>query len=317
MEHRTFEASQFGKVAVLYGGSSQEREVSLASGEAVYEGLVKVGINAHLFDPSQQALHRLVEEEFDRAFIVLHGRGGEDGTIQGALQHLGIPYTGSSVQGSAIAMDKIISKQIWLAAGLPTAKYASLTAQDVETTNYDKLIESLNGCAMVKPVSEGSSIGMAKADDAIALKLAVKEALRYDDSVLVEQYISGKEFTVSILNDQALPSIRMSTPHVFYDYAAKYKDSTTEYFCPSGLDPVAEESVQALAISAFRALNGRGWGRVDLMQDDQGTFYLLESNTVPGMTKTSLVPKAALQAGISFEQLVTRVLAETLSAVNK
>jgi D-alanine-D-alanine ligase len=306
------QAKDFGKVAVLYGGDSQEREVSLASGVAVHQGLINSGVDAHLFDPSTKALERLVNEGFSRAFIVLHGRGGEDGTIQGALQHLKVPYTGSHVQGSAIAMDKLVSKQIWQALGLPTAKYVVVDAGEFEKTNYQQVLDDLDGTVMVKPIKEGSSIGMAKVDSADALKEAVKNALSFDKQVLIEAYITGLEFTVSILNGQALPSIRMSTPHTFYDYDAKYKDSTTQYFCPSGLSSEAELQLSELAIKAFNALKGEGWGRVDFMQDKNGEFYLLESNTVPGMTKTSLVPKAAKQAGISFEELVWRILAPTV-----
>ncbi|GBL05624.1 D-alanine--D-alanine ligase [Glaciecola sp. KUL10] len=310
MKH--IQAGDFGKVAVLYGGDSQEREVSMASGKAVHQGLINSGIDAHLFDPSTRPLEDLVTDNYARAFIVLHGRGGEDGTIQGALQHLKLPYTGSNVQGSAIAMDKLVSKQIWQALGLPTAKYRVVDAQDVEKTDYQKVLDDLNGIVMVKPIKEGSSIGMAKVNNADELKSAVQTALGFDNQVLIEAYISGLEYTVSILDGEALPSIRMSTPHTFYDYDAKYKDSTTEYFCPSGLPASIEEQLSKLAIKAFRALKGSGWGRVDVMQDAKGDFYLLESNTVPGMTKTSLVPKAAKQAGISFEELVWRILLPTI-----
>lgn len=304
--------SEFGKVAVLYGGESQEREVSLASGEAVHQGLIKSGVEAHLFDPSKKPLDLLLSEGFDRAFIVLHGRGGEDGTIQGALQHLKIPYTGSNVQGSAIAMDKLVSKQIWQAIGLPTAKYHVVDDGDFDKTDYQAVLDKLDGVVMVKPIKEGSSIGMAKVDTPEELKKAVKTALEFDRQVLIESYIQGLEYTVSILNGHALPSIRMSTPHTFYDYDAKYKDSSTQYFCPSGLSEKDEANLSSLAIKAFEALKGAGWGRIDFMRDANGQFFLLESNTVPGMTKTSLVPKAAKQAGISFEQLVYQILAATL-----
>lgn len=308
----------FGKVAVLFGGSSAEREVSLASGTAVLSALQSVGVDAHKFDPAEKPIGALIEEGFDRAFIILHGRGGEDGSMQGALQLLGIPYTGTAVLGSALAMDKVYSKQIWSTLGLPTADYRVITSDQVKdgavavAPDYVDILASLSGVAMVKPAREGSSIGMAKVSTADELEDAVKAALEYDDDVLVERYIAGPEYTVSILNGIALPSIRMATPHVFYDYDAKYNDNTTEYHCPSGLDEATETNIGQLALKAFNALSGKGWGRVDLMLNEQGQFMLLESNTVPGMTETSLVPKAAKQAGLSFEQLVLQILTSSL-----
>jgi D-alanine-D-alanine ligase len=219
------------------------------------------------------------------------------------------------VLGSALAMDKVYSKQVWSTLGLPTADYKVVTKAQVNSAtkpNYAEILVHLSGVAMVKPAREGSSIGMAKVSSAAGLENAVKQALEYDDDVLVEQYIDGPEYTVTILNGVALPSIRMATPHVFYDYDAKYNDKTTEYHCPSGLDDATEKSIGELALIAFKGLSGKGWGRVDLMRNDLGHFMLLESNTVPGMTETSLVPKAAEQAGLSFEQLVLQVLASSL-----
>jgi D-alanine-D-alanine ligase len=305
----------FGKVAVLFGGNSAERKVSLASGTAVLNALQSAGVDAHKFDPAENPIGDLVSSGFDRAFIILHGRGGEDGSMQGALQLLEIPYTGTGVLGSALAMDKVYSKQVWSTLGLPTADYKVVTKAQVNSAtkpNYTEILVHLSGVAMVKPAREGSSIGMAKVSSAAELENAVKQALEYDDDVLVEQYIDGPEYTVTILNGVALPSIRMATPHVFYDYDAKYNDKTTEYHCPSGLDDATEKSIGELALIAFKGLSGKGWGRVDLMRNELGNFMLLESNTVPGMTETSLVPKAAEQAGLSFEQLVLQVLASSL-----
>jgi D-alanine-D-alanine ligase len=311
----TQDISAFGKVAVLFGGKSAEREVSLASGIAVLNALLIAGVDAQKFDPAENPIGDLVSLGFDRAFIILHGRGGEDGSMQGALQLLGIPYTGTGVLGSALAMDKVYSKQVWSTLALPTADYKVVTKAQVNSVakpNYTEILVHLSGVAMVKPAREGSSIGMAKVSTAAELENAVNQALKYDDDVLVEQYINGPEYTVTILNGVALPSIRMATPHVFYDYDAKYNDTTTEYHCPSGLDEPTEKSIGELALSAFEGLSGKGWGRVDLMRNELGNFMLLESNTVPGMTKTSLVPKAAEQAGLSFEQLVLQVLASSL-----
>jgi D-alanine-D-alanine ligase len=309
---KVFEPTHFGKVAVLFGGHSAERAVSMASGSCVLSALQEAGVDAHKFDPAEHPIGDLLTQGFDRAFIILHGRGGEDGSMQGALQTLGMPYTGTGVLGSALAMDKVYSKQVWSALGLPTAKYRVVRKSDINGVDYDDILTYLGGVAMVKPAREGSSIGMAKVCDTEELRAAVIEALKYDDDVLVECYIDGPEFTISILKDQALPSIRMSTPHVFYDYDAKYRDSTTEYYCPSGLDDATEKALGQLALSAFSALSGSGWGRVDAMRTSDGSFMLLESNTVPGMTETSLVPKAAKQAGMSFKELVLRILMSSM-----
>lgn len=308
---------QFGKVAVMFGGDSAEREVSLASGTAVLNALKAKGVDAHPFDPQENELGALLEQNFERVFIILHGRGGEDGSMQGALQTLGLPFTGTGVLGSALAMDKVCSKQIWSSLGLPTANYQVLTksnAKNINATALKQMLTALGGIAMVKPAREGSSIGMAKVSSVEELQTAVNEALKYDDDVLIEAYIRGPEYTVSILQGQTLPSIRMATPHVFYDYDAKYNDNTTEYHCPSGLDEASELALSELCLNAFNSLKGEGWGRVDVMRDENGQFLLLESNTVPGMTETSLVPKAAKQAGMSFDDLVMIILASSLES---
>jgi len=303
--------NNFGKVAVMFGGTSAEREVSLNSGQAVLNALIGAGVDAHAFDPKERALSQLVSENFSRVFIVLHGRGGEDGTMQGALELLGMPYTGSGVLGAALAMDKIKTKQIWQAMGLPTAKYHVVKAQHSAQLDYAKMLSELNGMAMVKPSHEGSSIGMAKVTNAAQLEQAITNAFEFDSEVLIEQWITGSEYTVAVLDQQALPAISMTTPNDFYDYEAKYQTNTTEYLCPCGLDDAEEQKLGQLAFEAFNAVNAKGWGRVDFMRDEQGNWYLLEVNTVPGMTEKSLVPKAAAQAGISFEQLVLNILAQS------
>jgi D-alanine-D-alanine ligase len=306
---KTLTAKEYGRVAVLLGGDSAERDISIQSGKAVLKALLQENIEAFAFDPAKRPLTDLVSEKVDRVVIMLHGRGGEDGSMQGALKQLKIPYTGSGVLGSALAMDKIHSKQIWQCLGLPTAKYAIADKSDFEAGSCGAIMHRLGGIVMVKPAREGSSIGMAKVTSAEQLAAAIQDAFNYDNQVLLEQYIDGKEYTVAVVQKQSLPSIRMSTPHTFYDYAAKYQDDTTEYFCPSGLDENTEQQLAALSVRAFNALSASGWGRVDLMQDKQGQFYLLEANTVPGMTEKSLVPKAAAAAGISFAQLAKAILA--------
>lgn len=300
--------SSSGKIAVLYGGESAEREVSLNSGNAVLRSLQKQGFNVVGFDPSEKAISELVKHGVDRAVIMLHGRGGEDGTIQGALQFLGIPYTGSGVLGSALAMDKIRSKRLFQSLKLPTAEFETVSVDQLEQINTTEILEELGGVAMVKPALEGSSIGMAKVSDAEELQAALKEAFEYDNEVLIERYIVGREFTVSILDDEVLPSIRMETPRTFYDYKAKYQVDSTLYHCPSGLEQETEAELADIASKAFNAVGASGWGRVDVMQDQDGRFYLLEVNTVPGMTEKSLVPMAAKQAGMTFEQLTAKIL---------
>lgn len=299
-------SKDFGKVAVLFGGDSAERDVSLRSGQAVLAALKAQGINAHGFDPAEQPLTGLVEQQFDRAFIVLHGRGGEDGTIQGALQYLGVPYTGSGVLGCALAMDKVRTKRVWQSTGLPVAQSAVIACG--KAVDWASMIEELGGKVMVKPAQEGSSIGMSPARNAVELEQAVALAHKYDQEALVESWLSGPEYTVSIVGDQALPAIRVQSTHEFYDYDAKYQAGDTQYHCPAGLCELEERALEQLAVSAFRAVGGKGWGRIDVMCDQDGNFKLLEANMVPGMTTKSLVPMAAKAVGMSFEQLVLRIL---------
>lgn len=303
---------QYGKVAVMFGGKAAEREVSLRSGQEVLQALQNASVDAIEFDPALRPLSDLESLSVDRVFIVLHGRGGEDGRVQGALEYMNIPYTGSSVLGSALAMDKILSKRIWQNLGLPTANYQVIDKRGFDGGSCTDIIAGLGGSAMVKPSQEGSSIGMAKVSDDESLIAAVKEAFRYDQQVLVEQYIQGREFTVTIINGRPLLSVRMQTPHEFYDYSAKYQSGSTEYFCPSGLDDRTEQKLGEIALQAFEAVNASGWGRVDFMQDEQGAFYLLEANTVPGMTQKSLVPMAAAAEGLSFQGLVLEILDTSL-----
>lgn len=302
-------SSNFGKVAVMLGGTSAEREVSLKSGAAVLKALQNQGIDAHAFDPKDQDLSELTSLGFERVFIVLHGRGGEDGTMQGALQLAGFPYTGSGVLGSALAMDKIRCKFLFSAHGLPTAPF--VVAVKGETIDHAAVIAKLNGKVMVKPANEGSSIGMSAATSGEELKTALELAFQYDDAVLVEQWIQGREFTVSMLDGQALPVIEMRTPRAFYDYEAKYQSNSTEYLCPAPLSAEQTSLLQQAATAAFKAVDAKVWGRVDAMMDEAGHFYLLEVNTVPGMTEKSLVPMAAKAAGYSFEQLVRKVLEQS------
>ncbi|WP_430458269.1 D-alanine--D-alanine ligase [Rheinheimera sp.] len=303
-------SSKFGKVAVMFGGTSAEREVSLKSGAAVLKALQAQGIDAHAFDPKDQPLSALETQAFDRVFIVLHGRGGEDGTMQGALQLHDMPYTGSGVLGSALAMDKIRCKFLFSAHGLPTAPFR--VAQKGDDIDYAAMLAELNGKVMVKPANEGSSIGMSAATTAAELEQALALAFEYDDAVLVEQWINGREFTVSMLDGQALPVIEMRTPRAFYDYEAKYQSNSTEYLCPAPISAEQTASLQQSAMAAFKAVGASGWGRVDAMLDSDGQFRLLEVNTVPGMTEKSLVPMAARAAGYSFEQLVARILEQAL-----
>lgn len=295
-------ADQFGKVAVLFGGRSAEREVSLKSGSAVLAALRARGVDAHAFDPAERRLDELAG--FDRAFIALHGRYGEDGTIQGVLELMGIPYTGSGVLASALAMDKWRTKLVWQAAGIPTPRYALLEAH----TDFDAVVRELGLPLMVKPASEGSSIGMSKVTRAEELRPAWELAARHDRLVIAEAFVSGAEYTAGILGERALPLIRLETPHTFYDYEAKYLANDTRYILPCGLPPEREQALQALALQAFRILGCRGWGRADFIVDQTGTPYFLEMNTAPGMTDHSLVPMAARQAGLSFGDLVLRIL---------
>lgn len=305
-------AIDFGKVAVLFGGNSAEREVSLNSGKAVLNALIEQGVNAHAIDPKFDDISQIKAQGFDRAFIVLHGRGGEDGVIQGFLSALDIPFTGSDVSSSAIGMDKAKTKQIWQSGLLPTAPYQILIKDDFEASLAADILKSLSGTVMVKPVHEGSSIGMAKAESPEQLIDALAEAFKYDDKVLLESWITGDEFTVSMLGGKALPAISMKTNNTFYDYQAKYQSTETQYLCPCGLDDNELIELNDLAEKAFKAIGCSGWGRVDFMRDNDKNWFLLEVNTVPGMTETSLVPKAAKQVGIDFEKLVLTILEQTL-----
>lgn len=300
----TLQATEFGKVAVLMGGWAAEREVSLKSGEAVLAGLLEKGVDAHKVDAGRDVLDVLRNEKFDRVFNILHGRGGEDGALQGALDILKIPYTGCGVMASSISMDKLMTKRIWTGSGLPTPAFEILTIE----SDFEKVVEKLGLPVMVKPAQEGSSIGMTKVSEAHQLKPAFEEAAKYDDVVFAEQWIVGQEFTIAMLGDEVLPPIRLETNADFYDFDAKYVSNDTQYHCPCGLDNDTENSLKTLARTAFDVLDGKGWGRVDVMQDNIGTFWLIELNTVPGMTDHSLVPMAAKQKGLSFSDLVVEIL---------
>lgn len=295
----------FGKVAVLFGGSSAEREVSLMSGTAVLGALRAAGVDAHAFDPAERELHLLRSEGFARAFIALHGGAGEDGTIQGALRLLGIPFTGSGVMASALAMDKWRTKLVWLASGLPTPRYAMLNAD----SDWDAVAAALGLPIFVKPVHEGSSMGATKVGEAGALRAAWERAARFDSLVIAEEFIAGAELTVPFLDEQPLPVVRIVAPGGNYDYRNKYFSDATVYHCPSGLAPEHEAELQAMTMQAARVLGCTGWGRIDLMLTEDGRPYLLEMNTAPGMTDHSLVPMSARAAGIDFDALCVRILA--------
>jgi D-alanine-D-alanine ligase len=305
----TVEAQDFGKVAVLMGGWAAEREVSLVSGAAVLEGLLRRGVDAHRIDVGRDVLAVLGNGGFNRVFNVLHGRGGEDGVIQGALEILGLPYTGSGVMGSAIAMDKYRTKLLLQAMGLPTPGFALIQDEDGLAAASE-----LGFPLMVKPALEGSSIGMSRADDPAQLRVAWARAAECDSHVMAECWVTGAEYTAAILGSEALPLIRLETPHAFYDYEAKYVADDTRYLIPCGLDSAGEAHLQALALRAFEAVGARGWGRVDILMDEQRRPWLIEINTVPGMTSHSLVPMAAKAQGIGFDELVWRILAQTLEA---
>ncbi len=294
--------ADFGKVAVLFGGTSAERAVSLNSGSRVLAALQGLGIDAQAFDPAEQPLDAL--KGFDRAFIALHGRHGEDGTIQGALELMHIPYTGSGVMASALGMDKFRTKLLWQAAGLPVPEYALLTA----ASDFADVEDALGLPIFVKPAREGSSIGISKVVMPDTLRQAYDEAARYDALVIAEKGVMGGEYTVGILGDQALPIIKIEPATEFYDYEAKYNRDDTRYLCPCGLPEAQEQQIRREALEAFRLLGGRGWGRVDFLMDEDGKHYFLEVNTAPGMTDHSLVPMAARVAGMSYPELVRRVL---------
>jgi len=301
--------SDFGKVAVVMGGQSAEREVSLNSGGCVLKGLLEAGVDAHGVDADSQLIEKLKEEKFDRVFLILHGRGGEDGTVQGALEYAGIPYTGSGVLASALAMDKLRTKQMCKVMSIPTPNWRRvMSAADCELA-----AESMGLPLIIKPVFEGSSLGISKVEGFQSVTPAYEEAAQYG-MVMAEQFINGTEVTASILQGEALPLVKMTPKRDFYDYEAKYGDSGTEYTCPSGLDPELERNIQSLALAAFAAVGGSGWGRVDFIVDALGEAWLFEVNTAPGMTERSLVPQAAAAAGLSFSDLVVRILATSIGA---
>lgn len=294
----------FGKVAVLLGGRSAEREVSLQSGQAVLDALIRSEVDAYSFDPAEQVLEDLLRQGFDRAFIALHGRFGEDGTIQGVLEWMRLPYTGSGVMSSALAMDKWRTKLLWQAVGIPSPRYVLLHAD----SNFEEVSELLGLPLIVKPAREGSTIGLSKVTHKNDLLPAYELAARYDALVLAEEFIVGKELTVAILGETPLPIVRIEITGELYDYQAKYVSNDTRYFCPSGLSDELELEIQVQALQAYKVLGCHGWGRVDLILTQTGQFYFLEVNTSPGMTSHSLVPMAAKTAGISFEDLVMRIL---------
>ncbi len=302
---RAASAAEFGKVAVLLGGDSSERAISLLSGNAVLAALKRRGVDAEGFDPGERAVQELASGGFDRAWIALHGPGGEDGVMQGALEWLGIPYTGSGVLASALTMDKLKTKRVVVGAGLTAPPYAVLGGPE----DLPRALEAVGLPMMVKPASQGSSVGITKVKSARELDGAFAEARAVDPIVFAEAFIEGDEFTVGVLGDSALPSIRIVPATEFYDYQAKYFRNDTQYHCPSGLDARAEAELQAAALATFRVTDCSGWGRVDFMRERRtGTFFFIEINTTPGMTDHSLVPMAARQAGIEFEELVWRVL---------
>jgi len=295
---------QFGKVAVLFGGKSAEREVSLMSGKNVLEALVDAGVDAHAFDPAQRQIFELERDGFRRVFIALHGRYGEDGTVQGALELMGIPYTGSGVMASALCMDKVRTKLVWIACGLPTPRFRVLD----QGCDWHGIARELGLPLIVKPAREGSTIGLTKVTSASALPGAYALAAKHDPLVLAEEFVRGQELTAGFLGEQALPLIRIEAPHGNYDYQNKYFSDETRYFCPCGLPDREESAIRELVMRSAQALGCSGWGRADLIRRPDGSVSLLEMNTSPGMTGHSLVPMAAKQAGISFQRLVLRIL---------
>ena len=302
------DASEFGKVAVVYGGSSNERSVSLDSGAAVLQALQNQGVDATHFDPKNQDITEL--RQYDRVFNVLHGRGGEDGLLQGVLQWFNIPQTGSGILASALGMDKVRTKQLWQGCGLATAPFSLLTAD----TDWQQVVNTLGLPLIIKPVHEGSSIGMTKVNNLDELPAAYQTAVQCGDAVMAERWITGREFTIVIIDDEAYPVIRLEPADItnFYDFEAKYNRNDTSYYIPCGLSAADEKHLQDLSLAAFRAVDAKGWGRIDAMQDEAGNFWLLEINTVPGMTSHSLVPMAAKARGMDFESLCWHILAQTV-----
>ncbi|HWQ37451.1 MAG TPA: D-alanine--D-alanine ligase [Burkholderiales bacterium] len=300
----TLSGERFGKVAVLLGGTSAEREISLLSGNAVLAALREEGVDAHAFDPAQRSLFELEREKFDRVFIALHGRHGEDGTVQGALQLMRIPYTGSGVLASALCLDKWRTKLIWRAVGIPVPRDEMVNS----ASSWPQVAANLRLPLIIKPVHEGSTLGLTKVESVADLPAAYTLAARYDTAVMAEEFIEGQELTASILGDRVLPLIRIEAPGGKYDYQNKYFSEQTKYHCPCGIRADLESRIQEVALQAFRVLGCTGWGRADLILKADGSFFFLEMNTSPGMTGHSLVPMAARQAGLSFGQLVLQIL---------
>ncbi|MGX2039143.1 D-alanine--D-alanine ligase [Methylocaldum sp. MU1018] len=309
MSKRILKPAEFGRVAVLMGGTAAEREISLKSGQAVLAALLRNEIDAVGVDVTENPIRPLLDQHFDRVFNVIHGRGGEDGVLQGALEALGLPYTGSGVLASALSMDKLRTKLCWLGAGLPTPRWMRLRGPE----DVDLCAERLGFPVIVKPAQEGSSIGMGRAENKIELREAWERASHYNCAVFAETWIVGREYTAGVLDGEPLPLIRLETPHAFYDFDAKYRAETTRYHCPAGLPPDQECALQKLALQACDTLSVTGWGRVDLLVDQEGRPWLIEVNTVPGMTDHSLVPMAAKVAGLSFEELTWRILETSFS----
>jgi len=296
------------KIAVLLGGTSAEREVSLNSGTAVLNALRKQGYDAHPIDPKTFPVATLKEQGFDRVFNILHGRGGEDGTMQGLLEQIGIPYTGCGVMASALTMDKMRTKMLWKAFGLPVAEMEIVTVENRATLNPEVVVKKLGLPLMVKPSLEGSSVGLTKVKTMDELESAVDFALKFDRTVLIEEWLAGDEFTVPVLDGEVLPSIKIVPEGEFYDYDAKYISDNTQYFCPAGLSDAREQELRRLVKQAYDVVGCRGWSRIDVMADAEGKFRLVEVNTNPGMTSHSLFPKSAATVGYSFEQLVEKIL---------
>ena len=314
----TTEAKKFGKVGVLLGGRSAEREISIMSGTGVLNALKKSGVNAHAFDPAERSLAELAAEKFDAVFIALHGRYGEDGSLQGALEQLGIPYTGSGVMASSVAMDKIFTKKIWMSHQVQTPKFAILNAK----TELRRVPDALGLPLIIKPPHEGSTIGITKVNGYSDMQEAFSLAAQFDDEVLAEEFIQGRELTVAVLGagDQAyaLPIVEIVAPQGNYDYQNKYFTDDTQYLCPAPLDAALTQKIQAMSVEAFRALNCEGWARVDvLLRTSDNEPYLIEINTSPGMTSHSLVPMAARQAGMSYEEICTEILAGARLKIKK
>ena len=296
------------KIAVLLGGTSAEREVSLNSGKAVLEALLNQGYDAHPIDPKEYNVANLKKDGFHRVFNILHGRGGEDGTMQGLLEQIGLPYTGCGVMASALTMDKMRTKMLWKAFGLPVADMEVVTRETFAELDAQAVVEKLGLPLMVKPSLEGSSVGLTKVKAVDELKSAVEYALKFDNTILIEEWLAGDELTVPVLDSQVLPAIRIVPEGEFYDYNAKYISDNTQYFCPAGLTSEREQELAILVKRAYDAVGCRGWSRIDVMCDAKGDFRLVEVNTNPGMTSHSLFPKSAASMGISFEQLVVKIL---------